>query len=892
MNYLLFEDRVNSIFKRKIMGNEIRRYLDDENFIDWIQEKARNELRVLKSSTILSVPWNYKCLSIALVMIAINSYNANYWVHVEEFLRNSDEDFTQRTESLIRELLSELNPINAMDLRPMDSALLHAIVPGETKHDFFSFVFDVYSKSFYYRLPDESTAKTILQLTLDSIRNDLSSINEIELSKKDYVLNVSLKIAIDSQEMDEYLIELMYAAISLIDANFWKIKSENSDDYHLKLSVDKWMNLNRLNWLFINADVKEEIRKKWSGSYKLKDKQVVLELPVIHNIDIVDPSKVIVRLIQGVRTQIISDMYVDDFSQNINTLLVPKGDVTIDILNTNVDFYIEYDGEILSSHESFGRKYIIFDTKTGMEIQNYLPFIGEVCIFYSERVNNYVFEQIGNYYLSYVPATHRRVKFGIFELNLMEFKFLQVICNQVKNVYAKQESKLIPITTGNVIIELKIPFNTDEFKLFINSKEFIVSSNNSKMSLDSEQQIVNYIVNYEGKESEYYNVNLNIDGYNLNEIFIIDNPGYEVSENSIIYKTDHFFINHKHEIEESLYLKRNPKDQFTVTVSGNDLEYTFTSQDATFISVGKRNREFLNYGIWKQDILHNDFIAIHHKNAGKIQYTDGFGRSYIINGIYEERTGTNVFPIAEHRNSLMGISKVYFIDAQLFRNPISVFSEQMLMNTDAGNIYRVKNCSHNSIEVLLNIHGYHDILIRLYSEDQLVETKEFKITEKLLISNLINNSHYTIKVATLVRTDSFLEEDVEIELLTFNYYHFSTENLVGSELNLMEIQMMERMNGINTIQNSKVNDFKVIFSEKKSDYEYAVKITHKTSNEIFEMMVSASKSVHVDYKDKNKYIRLRSSEDNIVFYPKYNTFLRKENFEGNIVSLKVGVSKG
>ena len=891
MNYLLFEDRVNLIFKRKIMGNEIRRYLDDDDFIDWIQEKARNELRALKSATILSAPWNYKCLSIALVMIAINSYNANYWVHVEEFLHNGDEDFTQRTESLIRELLSELNPINAMDLRPMDSALLHAIVPGETKHDFFSFVFDVYSKSFYYRLPDESTAKTILQLTLDFIRNDLSSINEIELSKKDYVLNVSLKIAIDSQEMDEYLIELMYGVISLIDANFWKVKSEHRDDYKLKMSVDKWMSLNRLNWLFINEDFKEEIRKKWFGSYKLKDKHVVLELPVIHNIDIVDPSKITVRLVQGERTRIISDVYVDDNSQNFNTLLVPNGNIAIDVLNTNVDFYVEHDGEILTSHESFSRKYILFDKKTGEEIQNYLPFVGEVCIYYSEPVNNYIYEQLGNCYLSYVPAAHRRVKFGIFEMNLMEFKFLQVICNQVKNVYAKQESKVIPITTGNVIIELKIPFNTDEFKLFINSKEFIVSSSNSKMSLDSEQQIVNYIVNYEENESGYYNVNLNIDGYNLNENFIIDNPGYEVTENTIIYKTDHFFNNHKHEIEESVYLRRNPKDQFTVTVSGNELEYTFTSQDATFISVGKRNREFLNYGVWKQDILHNDSIVIHHKNAGKIQYTDGFGRPNIINGIYEERTGTNVFPITEHRNSLMGISKMYFIDAHLFRYPIAVFSEQTLMNTDAGEFYRIKSGSHNSIELLLNTHGYHDILIKVYSEERFVETKEFKTTEKLLLSNLRNNSHYTIKIATLIRTENFLEEDVEIEMLTFNYYHFSTKNMVGSELDLMEIQMIERINSINTIQNSKVNDFKVIFSEKKSDYEYAIKVIHETSDEIFEMMVSASKSVHADYKDKSKYIRLKSSEGNIVFYPKYNTFLRKENFEGNIVSLKVEVAK-
>ena len=233
LTFLLKDNNLNGrieVLKEKvknneIIGNQLIELINDNTIVSKIHREAIQQLKILLKKRCSVYDIDSEIIYISLSLIALLSYDGNYYDHVEETYIELYEMYTeQKIEGQIRNIISKYKNEKGKEYRIISTVLKNAIVPKFYLPSFFDFIFDIYRLNFDYVIDPKSDLNEEFSFVYDGIKKDLNFENDslnLKVTNKTYSLIKSTKdLILESDKVNE-LITLSISVLKIIDNYYW-----------------------------------------------------------------------------------------------------------------------------------------------------------------------------------------------------------------------------------------------------------------------------------------------------------------------------------------------------------------------------------------------------------------------------------------------------------------------------------------------------------------------------------------------------------------------------------------------------------------------------------------------------------------------------------------------
>lgn len=370
----------------KLIGNELIKYYDDEDFFTYLNKRAEKILMYNLSSPYLTIEESYDVI-ISLSFIALKYYNGNFWRDVERIYEKLYSVPGIRPQKIRNKIVEILKDFRGNDKRYIEYPIKNAIVPYPFIDKYYDFMFDIYRLNFKESLPENlvDEIRYIFEAIYEKINEDSDELS-IEVTNKTYKLIKSTQNIIKNKENLNELCELSANVLERIQAYIWTYNTELEKNSFFNTSFERFLQNNKSEKRRLSESEKRAYQSRWKPTFRLIDNDVYLITPVHKVNDKYDPTKIDIWAYNG----------DDIISIEEKTVAVPSiGYSTVDPQDIKVDnplgklSYMISAGldEIYNSKENLYRDYILFN-EDGYEIRTDTNYTGVCSVVFRDITDN------------------------------------------------------------------------------------------------------------------------------------------------------------------------------------------------------------------------------------------------------------------------------------------------------------------------------------------------------------------------------------------------------------------------------------------------------------------------------------------------------------------------
>lgn len=429
LTFLLKDNNLNGrieVLKEKvknneIIGNQLIELINDNTIISKINIEAIQQLKILLKKRCSVYDIDSEIIYISLSLIALLSYDGNYYDHVEETYIELYEIYTeQKIEGQIRNIISKYKNGKGKEYRIISSVLKNAIVPKFYLPSFFDFIFDIYKLNFDYVIDPKYDLNEEFSFVYNGIKKDLNFENDslnLKVTNKTYSLIKSTKdLILESDKVNE-LITLSISVLKIIDNYYWSNLDLDFENEYFKHGFNVW-----------KQKISDSIQKTktrnmgfksmWEPEFKIDGNKIYLEIPNHKIKSFYNYEDLIIEITNGESLVYKNDLL--NVYDIIGGYRIENEDVLIANPLGNLRYKLICKNDIIyDSKEKLYRKHILFNS-TGKEMKNNRDYEGTVIICNKEKVNNIqLMSECDNYIIGFI-----KVKIGdYFKINEEIFNF-------------------------------------------------------------------------------------------------------------------------------------------------------------------------------------------------------------------------------------------------------------------------------------------------------------------------------------------------------------------------------------------------------------------------------------------------------------------------------------
>ena len=375
------------ISENKLIGNELIKYIDDNEFIDYIHNKSEEIIKNSMDVSISNIQDYYEVI-ISLSIIALQYYDGNFWSHVQEIYGELYDRYSdQKIRGKINDILGKYK--NEDLKRYINYPIMNAIVPIKFLCNYFEFMYDIYKVNFQRSLPDnlEDELKYVFKGLNSYIKDDQDDL-DLAVTNKTYKLIKTTQSIIKNSSNLEELIQLSAKVIRYIDNFYWNDTSkELEENSYFEEGLNIWkVQTEEKEQIRYSGERKErEFTSKWKPRFKLKDEKIYLITPIHRVPKDVDPRKINIFVYNGDEPISLEEEPI--VQEVIGGYIVEPKNIVLDKPIGKLT-YVLSDGtnEIYNSKDSLYRNIIAFN-KDGNELKNNTPY-DDIVIFASDKLDN------------------------------------------------------------------------------------------------------------------------------------------------------------------------------------------------------------------------------------------------------------------------------------------------------------------------------------------------------------------------------------------------------------------------------------------------------------------------------------------------------------------------
>lgn len=798
------------IYEKKLIGNELIKFIEDDKFINNINQKAEQILQNSMNNSISQIQ-DYNEVIISLSMIALKNYDGNFWSYVEKNYPNLYKQYSeQKIKGKINDILRKYKSDDTN--RYVNYPIMNAIVPIKFISNYYEFMYDIYKVNFQRSLPEniEEELKYVFDGLRDEVKEDQDNL-DIAVTNKTYKLIKTTQSIIKKQTNIEELIQLSAKVIKNIDKYYWNDTKDTKETaeqlpYFIE-GLNQWKTQfeNKEEIQYTGERKERERTSKWKPSFKLKNKKIYLITPIHRVPKDIDPKKINILVYNG----------EEPISLEEEPIVKPAfGGYIVEPKNIEVDkpigklTYILSDGtrEIYNSKDSLYRDFIIFN-ENGNEIKNNVSYSG-MAIFASDIIDNEkidIFETYPNYKLGSIPVNvGDRVaiknKVIIFD-NLSKPGLIGIQKEGAKIILNNKEipvySNIISIVfeTDKEIENLGIEINNQRYK--IKDIEYIKKDNN---------YIKNITVTLQNLEKEGYN-NIKIFNITNNETiykseFIIDTilnwtcEEIQKEQYLVLVESSLKTTNEQGEIKNEFYIDTTKQTEAEIYVELENKEKAKYSLQLPiqFYKIDDNNwTETHNY-IWYYDIGYNSKLYFKNIEFDEVELynrNDELVKKFQID---EQNKNIDISTIINYPTE-KGL-KLILRKEEVEINTIEIL-QKCEYNEDKSSI--IYDPEQEILEIVTDYTGKNNVIVKLINENnKLCYKKELdKNISKIQLKGLQTFKTYTIQFyeekQEIIKTDTLIYE-TKIRCYSYNnfvnryfninkiFYGFDLDNLKEMKL--------------------------------------------------------------------------------------------------------------
>lgn len=429
LTFLLKDNNLNGrieVLKEKvknneIIGNQLIELINDNTIVSKIHREAIQQLKILLKKRCSVYDIDSEIIYISLSLIALLSYDGNYYDHVEETYIELYEMYTeQKIEGQIRNIISKYKNEKGKEYRIISTVLKNAIVPKFYLPSFFDFIFDIYRLNFDYVIDPKSDLNEEFSFVYNGIKKDLNFENDslnLKVTNKTYSLIKSTKdLILESDKVNE-LITLSISVLKIIDNYYWSNLDLDFENEYFKHGFNVW-----------KQKISDSIQKTktrnmgfksmWEPEFKIDGNKIYLEIPNHKIKSFYNYEDLIIEITNGESLVYKNDLL--NVYDIIGGYRIENEDVLIADPLGNLRYKLMCKNDIIyDSKEKLYRKHILFNS-TGKEMKNNRDYEGTVIICNKEKVNNIqLMSECDNYIIGFI-----KVKIGdYFKINEEIFNF-------------------------------------------------------------------------------------------------------------------------------------------------------------------------------------------------------------------------------------------------------------------------------------------------------------------------------------------------------------------------------------------------------------------------------------------------------------------------------------
>lgn len=375
------------ISENKLIGNELIKYIDDNEFIDYIHNKSEEIIKNSMDVSISNIQDYYEVI-ISLSMIALQYYDGNFWSHVQEIYGELYDRYSdQKIRGKINDILGKYK--NEDLKRYINYPIMNAIVPIKFLSNYFEFMYDIYKVNFQKSLPDniEDELKYVFNGLNSYIKEDQDDL-DLAVTNKTYKLIKTTQSIIKKSNNLEELIQLSAKVIRYIDNFYWNDTSKKLEEnsyFNEGLNIWKTQTEDKEQIRYLGERKEREFTSKWKPRFKLKDEKIYLITPIHRVPKDVDPRKINIFVYNGDEPISLEEEPI--VQEVIGGYIVEPKNIVLDKPIGKLT-YVLSDGtnEIYNSKDSLYRNIIAFN-KDGNELKNNTPY-DDIVIFASDKLDN------------------------------------------------------------------------------------------------------------------------------------------------------------------------------------------------------------------------------------------------------------------------------------------------------------------------------------------------------------------------------------------------------------------------------------------------------------------------------------------------------------------------
>lgn len=743
------------ISENKLIGNELIKYIDDKEFIDYIHSKSEETIKNSMDVSISNLQDYYEVI-ISLSIIALKYYDGNFWSYVQEvYTQLYDRYSDQKIRGKINDILGKYK--NEDLKRYINYPIMNAIVPIKFLSNYFEFMYDIYKVNFQRSLPDnlEDELKYVFNGLNSYIKDDQDDL-DLAVTNKTYKLIKTTQSIIKNSNNLEELIQLSSKVIRYIDNFYWNDTSKELEEnsyFNEGLNIWKAQTEDKEQIRYLGERKEREFTSKWKPRFKLKDEKIYLITPIHRVPKDVDPKKINIFVYNGDEPISLEEEPI--VQEVIGGYIVEPKNIVLDKPIGKLT-YVLSDGtnEIYNSKDSLYRSIIAFN-RDGNELKNNTPY-NDVVIFASDKIDNSKID---------VFKTCEYYKLGSLVVNIGD----SLIINN--NIFIFDN-----FSKPGIIGEQK-----NGAKVYIDDKELPIYSNVHSIVFETERKLENLAIEvnnrrYKINDIEFKqngdglvkNITIAIGDMNASGYFYI--KVFDFTDNETICKYD-FFIDKKlfwtcEEIKKDEYmilvdssLKITDKDNNELNEFYIDIKRQTEADIYLKLENEKKARYFLDLPIQFYKIDDNRWLEVHNY----IWYYDiGFNsKLYFKNIVFDfvELRGRDNYSILnfqiDNKNNSIDISVVKNYKREkglkliVKKDNIEICSIPIL--TECKYIEEKSSITFDPQEDILEIKteyvGKNTIILKIENEDNKVfyckEINKNVSTIKLKVFQTFKN--YTIK---------------------------------------------------------------------------------------------------------------------------------------------------
>lgn len=780
------------ISENKLIGNELIKFIDDEEFFDYIHRESEE---IIKNSMDVSISnlQDYYEVIISLSIIALKYYDGNFWSYVQETYKELYNRYSaQKIRGKINDILAKYKGNNLK--RYISYPIMNAIVPVKFLSNYFEFMYDIYKINFQKSIPDnvEDELKHVFNGLNSYIREDQDDL-DLAVTNKTYKLIKTTQSIIKNAINLEELVQLSTKVIKYIDNFYWNdISREICDNSYFMKGLNTWKaQTEDKEQIRYSGERKErEYTSKWKPRFKLKDEKIYLITPIHRVPKDVDPKKINIFVYnddepisleeEPVVQEVIGGYIVEPKNIVLNK---PIGKLTYILSDCTKEIY--------NSRDSLYRNIIAFN-KDGNEMKSNVPY-NDIVIFASDIIDNENIE---------VFKTYEYYKLGSIAVNEGD----SLIVNNTIFLFDN-------FSKPGIIGKQK-----DGAKIYFNDKEFLVYTNVFSIVFETERNIENLALEVNNKKYKIKDMKFKQNGDNVIKNITVELENvkkdgfyyikiFDLISDEIIYKYE-FFVDGKidwtcEEIQKEEYLilvdssleLMNEEGQITNEFYINTKKQT-EAEIYIKLGNGKKARYSLDLPIQFYKIDNNEWSEVHNY----IWYYDiGFNSKLYFKNIQLDEV--ELFDRDDCILKFQLDEKSKCIDISIIKNYYKEKELKLLIKKDDIEICHIpilKECKYNQdrssiifdpekeiLEIVTDYIGKSNLLLKIEDDNnKLVYKKKLdKNFTKIQLRGFQAFKEYTIE---------FYEEKQEIlETSTLIYkttvHCYSYRNFIHRYFNISKI---------------------------------------------------------------------------------------------------------